>query len=1027
MPKQSRGFFACDYCGLQHDTIEEALEHEQTQCPAVPAGRRPMGYLHPQQQQGLPQQYSGYYLQHQQQQTHHHGFTTGSRPLAATTTQGAEAYAYNRTGTYASYNRGISPALGVAGMEATYPQRSVAVGGLSSSPQTTARTLGFLLLDLIDDPSAERLTDADKIFCRYVEIFEATPGVIAEYERMSGDINRIEPKQVGIRCKNCGSGSNNHSGNPNSAVAEAIIFPPDIESVGDCVRKLSDRHLMSCKHGPGMMMTVPERKEGGADQALVDYCYRVCQEREIANKGNNRLGIEFTGSSTGEIAESFAPPSLDEHHQQYIATMPNRQLGVGGGAHGIQQQSYSDGFLTTSFPFYQIGDGTWHCKYCSYLPYDLRDPKSIWSSPQGIPPPNTFVDQHLSSCRSYQHQSLSSMPPGRGIIPPEQSSFGFARSYANPSHVQHGMPGQLPYPPGSHTTALGGMGSHIPFSQAGLLPPYQDHNYRYGQHPPPLAGGIVHPNSMDTSAGGRSGGRFHPPLGQGDSRGGYLERGGALRPSMQQADARGPSYALGSGDTSNSMEDAMAFLENFDETYYSRDPEAAAIPKLVLDEDHLLLTDHFFWLMKQLRLVRFTESDRKTRGGKREKIKVGYGGLQCIHCANLPMSRKFFWSNVDRLANSFAEIPGHVLKCRRCPQANKDALMRLKKGHPDQMSKLPRGSQKIFFRRMWNRLHQGDPQDDDVAGESPAQAPDASEGCRPPILSIKTSPEKSIEELSQSGTTTSDETVLVMDRSAKEAAKALQQFALSSSGPTSPSTRILLAIPEDKEWLSDIDSYIRKQLEVFCATEADVAAAQADRKYPISVGQVGIRCIHCAIVERDNAIGHAIAYPYSISGIYASVKEFHRLHLDSCPNIPSTTKAKLKNIKGAASLSSVLRNYYTLASKSLGLIDTKHGIRTGGEATPIHATAAFPFFDKEEAATPTKNKEGSEKERDSELPGTKAISSRTKQNEISTEEGFEEAAASTIRGTKRSGSLSASPETESNPKIAKIDKATIEV
>merc|ERR1712151_867664 len=68
-------------------------------------------------------------------------------------------------------------------------------------------------------------------------------------------------------------------------------------------------------------------------------------------------------------------------------------------------------------------------------------------------------------------------------------------------------------------------------------------------------------------------------------------------------------------------------------------------------------------------------------------------------------SRKFFWSNVDRLANSFAEIPGHLLKCKNCPDRIKNSLHVLKSKHPEQMAKLPRGSQKVFFRRMWRRVH----------------------------------------------------------------------------------------------------------------------------------------------------------------------------------------------------------------------------------------------------------------------------------------------------------------------------------
>ena len=51
----------------------------------------------------------------------------------------------------------------------------------------------------------------------------------------------------------------------------------------------------------------------------------------------------------------------------------------------------------------------------------------------------------------------------------------------------------------------------------------------------------------------------------------------------------------------------------------------------------------------------------------------------------------------DRLVDSFAEIPSHVLKCTHCPDNVKDALLALKGQHLDQMQMLPRGLQKVFF------------------------------------------------------------------------------------------------------------------------------------------------------------------------------------------------------------------------------------------------------------------------------------------------------------------------------------------
>jgi len=305
---------------------------------------------------------------------------------------------------------------------------------------------------------------------------------------------------------------------------------------------------------------------------------------------------------------------------------------------------------------------------------------------------------------------------------------------------------------------------------------------------------------------------------------------------------------------------------------------AAKDSSLVLDEDKVLLSDYFFYLIHQLKFCRFVESDRKTRGGKRENVKVGFGGLECRHCAiaNPASSRKFFWSNVDRLANSFAEIPSHVLKCKNCPERIKSALQELKLRHPEQMAKLPRGSQKVFFRRMWRRVH-------------------------------------------VESTEVSEET---------------QQ--LSPNTKTQPTSiiGIPLAIAEDKDWLSDTDYFVRRQLEVFCATEEDVFSAQSDRKFPIGVGQVGIRCIHCNSSEqgaRDNAVN----FPHSIDGIYEVVRELQKLHLESCPNLPQDVKQEMSNLKTSTSLSSVLRRYYVLAAKALGLVDSTEGIRMGGESLPL--------------------------------------------------------------------------------------------
>ena len=553
------------------------------------------------------------------------------------------------------------------------------------------------------------------------------------------------------------------------------------------------------------------------------------------------------------------------------------------------------------FPYFQDMGGSWVCRYCSHIHPQYRDPGSIWTSPTHSPPHGQFIDQHLSICRSYNQAPPIGYYDGP---PPPMPPYGYG-----PPGPQYGAQ----YPPGP-PPGWGPPGHVSPFP-----PPESGFSY-----PPPPS--IDHPSTI------------YPPQP-------LTEREAAPQRSTRPP-ARGPPAGMVPESQDLEMIKAVDVLVTSDKQHFGSDSsERESRGSLVLDEDKLLLTDYFYHLMRQLRLCRFSEADRKTRGGKRENIKVGYGGLQCVHCAEAPNSRKFFWSNVDRLANSFAEIPGHVLKCRRCPVPIKNALLELKRRHPEQMARLPRGSQKVFFRRMWRRLHDEDPEAADESTESTTDAVGASndENIAPKSKSSKNAPTQADDAVKTEAIDSSDESTLVIERSTRDAAEALSDSA-NNNAPSSPSSRVLLAIAEDKEWLSDMDCFIRRNLEVFCATADDVDIAREDRKYPINIGQVGIRCVHCAKVKGNVAArGTAVAFPYSINGIYESVREFQRLHLESCPQLPDGTKAKLAGFQGSASLSSVLRKYYVLAAKALGMHDTADGIRSGGESVPLGSSAATAF------------------------------------------------------------------------------------
>lgn len=177
---------------------------------------------------------------------------------------------------------------------------------------------------------------------------------------------------------------------------------------------------------------------------------------------------------------------------------------------------------------------------------------------------------------------------------------------------------------------------------------------------------------------------------------------------------------------------------------------------------------------------------------------------------------------------------------------------------------------------------------------------------------------------------------------------------------------VLLSTPDDRDWLSDLDCFVRKNLEVFVATREDVemmeninqnnanASFQGlfDRPHRVKEGQVGMRCIHCAALWHSKSVpmcNSAVFYPNMICDIFEYVREFQKLHLNCehgsakkvaddddsnvtnknvCPNLPPSYKEQLESLnETVSSLNSMLKRYSVLSAKSLGFFDTNSGIR----------------------------------------------------------------------------------------------------
>jgi hypothetical protein len=174
-----------------------------------------------------------------------------------------------------------------------------------------------------------------------------------------------------------------------------------------------------------------------------------------------------------------------------------------------------------------------------------------------------------------------------------------------------------------------------------------------------------------------------------------------------------------------------------------------------------------------------------------------------------------------------------------------------------------------------------------------------------------------------------------MEVEALAASFAQREFAARQSLGTGIPTNlpVSLSLPEDSQVLSELQVYIRQQIEVFRASEEDTLTHKRGRNKPITVGQVGIRCRHCAHLPiRHRQVGSTY-FPSSLMGIYQVAQNMAKFHLQTgvCSEIPVNTQRRLDAliaVKKASVTSGVGRRYWAESAKSIGLVDTEEsGIR----------------------------------------------------------------------------------------------------
>jgi hypothetical protein len=151
---------------------------------------------------------------------------------------------------------------------------------------------------------------------------------------------------------------------------------------------------------------------------------------------------------------------------------------------------------------------------------------------------------------------------------------------------------------------------------------------------------------------------------------------------------------------------ARAVSSSSSPVHHEHDPTLPS--SMVSEEDSQLIPDYLFVAISQMTPCRMTEQDRV---GCYKDRQVGFPGMCCRHCGGVAGFGRYFPASVRSLAQTTTSqtILKHVgAKCKRCPQEVRDNVLKLQEEANQRSAKEAKpkyGSRKVFFQRLWGRLH----------------------------------------------------------------------------------------------------------------------------------------------------------------------------------------------------------------------------------------------------------------------------------------------------------------------------------
>lgn len=161
--------------------------------------------------------------------------------------------------------------------------------------------------------------------------------------------------------------------------------------------------------------------------------------------------------------------------------------------------------------------------------------------------------------------------------------------------------------------------------------------------------------------------------------------------------------------------------------------------------------------------------------------------------------------------------------------------------------------------------------------------------------------------------------------------------AMSSGTTISPhlsqdadSGTLSLATPNDCDRkLSEYQLLLRQQLEFFVAQHSDVDSSTQGRRKQVHLGQVGLRCRHCAHIPLRERERGAVYYPAKLESVYQAAQNMASTHLmESCKHIDASIRRELQELRDRKHTAIGGKTQWAEACQEMGLYEAdENGLR----------------------------------------------------------------------------------------------------